>query len=68
MRPFCRSNARMSETCSAYFGSFATCGTIEMTTSGRTAYVGGSSSMPGYSGAQWAGGSSCVPNWSVEMR
>ena len=39
-----------------------TCSTIEMTTSGRTAYVAGNSSMAGYSGAQWAGGSSWVPN------
>src|SRR3954465_853385 len=38
-----------------------------MTTSGRTAKVGGSSSMPGYSGAQWAGGASWVPNWSVAI-
>jgi hypothetical protein len=36
-----------------------------MTTSGRTANVGGSSSIAAYSGAQWAGGSSYVPNWSV---
>ena len=32
-----------------------------MTTNGRTAKVAGSSSMDGYSGAQCAGGSSCVP-------
>src|SRR6478672_10045481 len=68
MRPCCRSNAWMSDTCSAYFGSCFSCGTIEMTTSGRTAYVGGSSSIAGYWGAQWAGGSSCVPNWSVDNR
>ena len=36
-----------------------------MTTSGRTAKVGGSSSIDAYSGAQCAGGSSCVPSWSV---
>jgi hypothetical protein len=40
--------------------------TIEITISLRTATVGGSSSIAAYSGAQWAGGSSCVPNWSVE--
>ena len=28
--------------------------------------MAGSSSIAGYSGAQCAGGSSCVPNWSVE--
>ena len=37
MRPFFFSNAVMSETWSAYFGFFLTCGTIEITTSGRTA-------------------------------
>jgi hypothetical protein len=42
-----------------------TWGTIEMTTSGRTAKVAGSSSIDAYSGAQCAGGSSWVPSWSV---
>ena len=41
IRPCSFSKARTSETCSAYPGSFSTWGTIEMTTSGRTAYVGG---------------------------
>jgi hypothetical protein len=41
---------------------FFTCRTIEITTSGRTANVAGSSSIAAHSGAQWAGGSSCVPN------
>src|SRR3954464_7756004 len=68
IRRFWRSNFWISETCRAYFGSFLTCGTIEITTSGRTAKVGGSSSIAGYSGAQCAGGSSCVPNWSVWRR
>jgi hypothetical protein len=45
--------------------SFLTWGTIEITTSGRTAKVAGSSSIAAYSGAQCAGGSSCVPSWSV---
>ena len=35
--PFFFSNVLMSDTWSAYFGSFLTCGTIEITTSGRTA-------------------------------
>ena len=65
--PFFFSHAWMSDTWSAYFGSFLTCVTIEITTSGRTANVAGSSSIPGYSGAQWAGGSSWVPNWSVAI-
>ena len=30
--------------------------------------IGGNSSIAGYSGAQCAGGSSCVPNWSVDSR
>ena len=35
--PFFFSNALMSDTWSAYFGSDFTCLTIEITTSGRTA-------------------------------
>src|SRR3954470_22227928 len=54
-RPCFFSHARMSDTLSAYVGLVLTCLTIEMTTSGRTANVAGSSSMLGYSGAQWAG-------------
>src|SRR3954470_10349664 len=68
IRPWAFSKAFTSDTCRAYLGSLATCGTIEITTSGRTAYVAGSSSIAGYSGAQCAGGSSCVPNWSVWRR
>jgi hypothetical protein len=37
MRPLAFSNLWTSETWSAYFGSCLTWGTIEMTTSGRTA-------------------------------
>ena len=37
IRPWRRSNRWMSATVSEYFGSFLTCLTIEITTSGRTA-------------------------------
>ena len=37
-------------------------GTVLMTTSGRTEYVAGTSSIAAHSGAQWAGGSNWVPN------
>ena len=68
MRPCLRSKLRMSLTCRWWLGSRLTCLTIEITTSGRTANVGGSSSMAANSGAQCAGGSSWVPSWSVDSR
>ena len=59
------SHASMSDTCAWYQGSAATCAVMSITTNGHSETVGGMSVIVAPNSFQWAGGSSCVPIWSV---
>ena len=65
-RPCSASQASTSPAVAWYPGSEATLGLMSMRTSGRSANVAGRSLIVAPYSFQCAGGSSCVPIWSVE--